>query len=173
MPQNRFIDEATHREEPREPLELGEGHRLAMTCEVYREVGHSGNDCPKTREDAAYINNGFRQQGGANQGNGWNNQSRSSFQGNSSFNSNQPSLKDLVLGQAKINENLTKKLFSNDKVLENINTKIENLASSVQNQPSFNKMIETQLAQIIAAIPTENAGRFPVQPENPPTNHAG
>jgi predicted nucleic acid-binding Zn ribbon protein len=21
---------------------------------------HSGNDCPKTREDAAYINNGFR-----------------------------------------------------------------------------------------------------------------
>jgi hypothetical protein len=53
---------------------------------------------------------------------------------------NQPSLKDLVLGQAKINENLTKKLLSNDKVLENINTKIENLASSVQNQLSFNTL---------------------------------
>jgi len=110
------------------------------------EVGHSGNDCPETREDAAYINNRFRQQGGAHQGNGWNNQSRSAFQGNSSFNSNQPSLKDLVLGQAKINEYLTKKMLSNDKVSENINTKIENLASSVQNQLSFNKMIETQLA---------------------------
>ena len=52
-------------------------------------------------------------------------------------------------------------------------TKIENLASSVQNQLSFNKMIETQLAQIAAAIPTENAGRLPGQPENSPTNHAG
>ena len=32
---------------------------LQMTCEVYGEVGHSGNDCPKTREEALYINNGF------------------------------------------------------------------------------------------------------------------
>jgi hypothetical protein len=31
-----------------------------MTCEVYGNVGHSGNDCPETREDATYINNGFR-----------------------------------------------------------------------------------------------------------------
>ncbi|XP_021309105.1 uncharacterized protein LOC110432654 [Sorghum bicolor] len=38
-----------------------------MTFKVCGEVGHSGNDCPETREDAAYINNGFRQQGGANQ----------------------------------------------------------------------------------------------------------
>ena len=43
-----------------------------MTCEVCGEVGHSGNDCPETHEDAAYINNGYRQQGGNN---GWNNQS--------------------------------------------------------------------------------------------------
>ena len=75
-----------------------------------------------------------------------NNQSRSSFQGNSSFNSNQPSLKDLVLGQAKINENFTKKMLSNDKILENVNTKLENLTSSVHNQLSFNKMLETQIA---------------------------
>ena len=32
-----------------------------MTWEVCGEVGHSGNDCPKTHEDIAYINNGFRQ----------------------------------------------------------------------------------------------------------------
>ena len=37
-----------------------------MTCEVCGNIGHSGNDCPKTREDAAYINNGYRQQGGGN-----------------------------------------------------------------------------------------------------------
>jgi len=53
-----------------------------MTCEVYGNVGHSGNDCPETREEATFINNGFRQLGN----NGWNNQSRP--QGNSNFNSN-------------------------------------------------------------------------------------
>ena len=30
-----------------------------MTCELYGEVRHSGNNYPKTHEDAAYINNGF------------------------------------------------------------------------------------------------------------------
>ena len=37
-----------------------------MTCEVCGSGVHSGNDCPETREDAAYINNnnGFRPQGG-------------------------------------------------------------------------------------------------------------
>jgi hypothetical protein len=44
-----------------------------------------------------------------------------------------PSLKDLVLGQARINKNLTKKSLNNDKMLENINSKLENLSSSVQN----------------------------------------
>jgi hypothetical protein len=34
---------------------------LHMTCKVYGNVRHSGNDCPETREDAAYIKNGFRQ----------------------------------------------------------------------------------------------------------------
>jgi hypothetical protein len=33
-----------------------------VTCEVYGEVEHSRNDCPKTREEASYINNGFQQQ---------------------------------------------------------------------------------------------------------------
>jgi hypothetical protein len=32
-----------------------------MTCEVYGEIGHSGNDCPETCEEAFYINNVFRQ----------------------------------------------------------------------------------------------------------------
>jgi hypothetical protein len=57
------------------------------------------------------------------------------FQGNSNFNSNynlnQPSLRDLVLGQAKINENLTKNISNNDKILEKINTKPEGLSATV------------------------------------------
>ena len=86
---------------------LDEGNRQQMlvpvhtmnsyfTCEVCGDSGHSGNDCPETREDAANINNndtGFRPQGGQ----GWG-QSRPPFQGvgnnyNSNFNLNQPSLR--------------------------------------------------------------------------------
>ena len=37
-----------------------------MTCEVCGNVGHSGNDYPETREEAAYINNGYHQPGGNN-----------------------------------------------------------------------------------------------------------
>jgi len=46
-------------------------------CEVCGDGGHSRNDYPETREDAAYINNSNC---------------------NSNFNSSQPSLKDLVFG---------------------------------------------------------------------------
>jgi len=72
----------------------------------------------------------------------------------------------LVLCQAKINESLTKKLSTNDKILENINSRIEGLTSDVKNQLNFNKMIETQLAKITAAIPISNDGKIPVQPKN-------
>ena len=125
-----------------------------MTCEVCGNVSHSGNNCPKTRKKAAFINNGFRQPGN----NGRNNQSRP--QGNSNYNSiynsNQPSFKGLVLSQAKINENFNKKLMYNDKMLENINTKIEGLTSYINNQMSFNKIIETQIAQLAATIPVSS-----------------
>jgi hypothetical protein len=77
---------------------------LHMTCKVCGNARHSGNDCPDTREEAFYMNNGFRPQGGQ----GWNNhnQLRPQYQGgNSNYTpnlSNQPSLKDLVLGQGKM-----------------------------------------------------------------------
>ena len=86
---------------------------------------------------------------------------------NSNYNSNSPSLKDLVLGQAKIKENLTKKLSYNDKIFENMNSKLENL-SSFKNQLSFHKMIETQIAQIAVAIPINHSGKIPWQPKNSP-----
>jgi len=104
-------------------------------------------NCPGTQEDASFINNGFRQQ---QQGNGWNNQNR--HQGNySSFNSSQPSLKDLVLGQARINENLVKKLSKKDQMFFNINTKLGGLTLSVRDQLAFNKKIELKVAQLASA----------------------
>jgi hypothetical protein len=143
-----------------------------MTCEVCGNVGHSGNDCLETREEASFINNGnnngFRNNNYGNQG--WN--SRLNFPFNNqnggnysnSFN-NQPSIKDLVFGQARINESLNKKLAANEKVLENLNSTIESFTSIMKNQLSFNKMIETQLAQLAASLPSSESGGIPGQPE--------
>ena len=49
--------------------------------------------------------------------------------------------------------------MANDKTLENLNVEIETLSSTLKNQLSFNKMIETQLAQIAASIPPLKMGR--------------
>ena len=72
-----------------------------------------------------------------------------------------------MLGQVKINENINKKLLANDKTLENLNVKLETLSSTLKNQSSFNKMIETQLAQIAAALPVAENGKKPGQPVPP------
>jgi hypothetical protein len=48
-------------------------------------------------------------------------------QGNT-YNPNQPSLKDLVFGQAKINDGFNKKIVSYDKALESVNVKIDSLS---------------------------------------------
>ena len=64
--------------------------------------------------------------------------------GNSNFfNPNQPTLKDLVYGQAKINESLQKKLAATDKSMETIHAKMDGFSTAFNNQLSFNKMLET------------------------------
>jgi hypothetical protein len=143
-----------------------------MTCEVYGNVGHSGNDCLETREEASFFNNGsnngFRNSNFNNQC--WNlrpnfpfsNQNGSNY--SDSFN-NQPSIKDLVFGQARINKNLNKNLATHEKVLENLNSTIESFTSTMKNQLSFNKMIETQLAQLAASLPSSKSSGILGQPE--------
>nr|TKV94214.1 hypothetical protein SEVIR_9G278800v2 [Setaria viridis] len=125
-----------------------------MTCEVCGNSGHSGNNCPETQEDVLYMNgnNNYHPQGGHR----WN-QQRPYQGGNNgnSFNSNQPSFRDLIFGQAKINEGFTKKLVVNKKILDSLN-----------NQLSFNKMLETQLAQLAAVVPSVEIGKIPGQPES-------
>ena len=53
-------------------------------------------------------------------------------------------------------DNLSKKLASNDKMLENINNRMDNFSTTIKNQISFNKMIEPQLNQIAAVVPATN-----------------
>jgi hypothetical protein len=57
-------------------------------------------------------------------------------------------LKDIVFGQAKINDSFNKKLAAYDKALESLNTMVDSLSSALKSQLSFNEMIETQLALI-------------------------
>jgi hypothetical protein len=59
----------------------------------------------------------------------------------------------LILQQARITENISKNLAFNDKVLENINTKIDNFSSAIKDQLSYNKKIQSQLAQLVIALP--------------------
>jgi uncharacterized coiled-coil protein SlyX len=114
-----------HDKRPQDTVKALDSH---VTCEVCGNTGHSRNDCRETREEAMYMgnnnNNGYRPQGGQ----GWN-QPRLYYQGgnnNGNF-SNQPSLKDLVIAQAKTTDALNKKLAANDKILENINVKLDGL----------------------------------------------
>jgi hypothetical protein len=62
-------------------------------------------------------------------------------------------LRDLILEQARINDNITKRLTFNDKILENINAKMDSFSSAVKEQIIFNKKIEVQLAQLASALP--------------------
>jgi hypothetical protein len=62
-------------------------------------------------------------------------------------------LRDLILEQARIKDNILKRLAFNDKVLESINAKMDSFSSAIKNQLSFNKKIELQLAQLASALP--------------------
>ena len=66
------------------------------------------------------------------------------------FNPNQPTLRDVVYGQAKINESVQKKLAATDKSMVAIHDKMDGFSTAIKNQLSFNKMLETQLAQLAA-----------------------
>ena len=46
-----------------------------------------------------------------------------------------------------------------------MNGKFETLTSTLKNQLSFNRMIETQFAQITASLPAVENGKIPGQPE--------
>jgi hypothetical protein len=82
------------------------------------------------------------------------------------FNRSEPSLRDIIKDQVRINDEVGKKIHATDKLLENINAKMDNFTTTTQNQVSINKMLETQIQQISAAIPSQSNGdssKTPVQ----------
>jgi len=75
-------------------------------------------------------------------------------------------LRELISGQAKIMEGLSRKLASNDKLLENINNTMDSFSFAIKNQHSFNKMIESQIAQLATVVSLTNKGKILGQPED-------
>jgi uncharacterized coiled-coil protein SlyX len=69
-------------------------------------------------------------------------------------------LRDLVASQSKLLDQMSKKVASNNKVLENINSRMDTFASAIKNQHTFNKMLESQLAQLAAVVPPLEKGRI-------------
>jgi hypothetical protein len=107
-------------------------------------------------------NSGYRPQ------QGWNSKTNLPFgqqQGNNFNNNFHPSLKDLVYGQKQINDNISKKFQGNDKILESLAAQLESFNSIIKNQLTFNKMIETQVAQLASSCPNHNSGKLPGQPK--------
>jgi hypothetical protein len=79
------------------------------------------------------------------------------------FNRSEPSLKDILRDQLRINSEVGRKLLATNKILESIDSKMNNFTVAVQNQLNFNKVLETWIAQLAAALPHPNGGDFPGQ----------
>jgi hypothetical protein len=58
----------------------------------------------------------------------------------------QPTLKDLVKQQIRINSEINEKLATNDKILEDINIKIDSFSYAINDQLKFIKKIEEKIA---------------------------
>ncbi|WVZ48697.1 hypothetical protein U9M48_000116 [Paspalum notatum var. saurae] len=144
-----------------------------MTCEVYGNTGHSGNSCPETQpDDANFISNSTNGFNGNRPQPGWNSRPSLPFsgQGNSSS-SQQFSKNNYSFDQKSVNHSISKKFHANDRLFESISLQMETLNSAMKNQLSFNKMLETQIAQLAATLPNANPGKLPGQPEAPPKEH--
>jgi hypothetical protein len=143
-----------------------------VTCEECGEMGHMGINCLTIPQDINFVgnsNNGFCPSQDFNAG--WNKPSlpfdnRQKGGVGQNFNRSEPSLRDIIRDQVRINDEVGKKIHATDKLLENINAKMDSFIVAMQNQLSFNKMLETHIQQISTAIPSQSNGdssKTPIQ----------
>jgi hypothetical protein len=107
-----------------------------------------GINCLTVPQDVNFVGNskkGFHHNQGCNAG--WNKPSfpfnnRQLGANGQNFNRNEPSLSDIIRDQVRINDEVSKKIHGTDKLLENINAKMDSFIVATQNQLSFNKMLE-------------------------------
>jgi hypothetical protein len=118
------------------------GINCLTVCQDANFVGHSNNGYrPNHVFNAQWNNPSFpfnnRQHGGSGQ----------------NFNRSESFLWEIVQDQLRINLEIGKKLHANDKVLEGIDNKLNNFIVAVQNQLNLNMALETQITQLVAALP--------------------
>ena len=65
----------------------------------------------------------------------------------------QPSLREIIMQQSKINLDIKARLANNDKTLEDINVKMDSFSSAINDQLEYNKKIEAKIAQLAVALP--------------------
>jgi hypothetical protein len=110
-----------------------------VTCEECGEIGHMGINYLTVSQDVNFVgnsNNDFRPNQGFNAG--WNKPSfpfdnRQQGGMGQNFSRSKPSLKDIVWDQLRINLEVGLKLLANDRILESINSKMNNFTMAVQN----------------------------------------
>jgi hypothetical protein len=71
----------------------------------------------------------------------------------------------MIVNKNKVIDNMSRKIASNDKVLETINNRMDSFTSAIKNQLSFNKMIESQISQLVASVPVAKKGKISGNPE--------
>jgi predicted HTH transcriptional regulator len=71
-------------------------------------------------------------------------------------NSKRPSLRELIEEQDKITNTPFKKLVANDKILEDINVKMDNFSEILKDQAIFNAKLESKLSKlsVVALVAT-------------------
>jgi uncharacterized coiled-coil protein SlyX len=67
----------------------------------------------------------------------------------------------MISNQNKVIENMSRKIASNDKILETINNRMDSFTFAIKNQHNFNKMIESQISQVAALVPVTKKGKIP------------
>jgi hypothetical protein len=144
-------------------------HNSRITCEECGGTGHSGNNCSKIQEDVNYINNNRNYHPQQNQERSQ--QQRPNYSGNYSGNylgnyQGNNFNQEMITNQNKVIENMSRKIDSNDKILETINNRMDSFTSAIKNQHSFNKMIESQISQLAASVPVTEKGKILGKPED-------
>jgi hypothetical protein len=60
---------------------------------------------------------------------------------------------------------MSKKIASNDKVLETINNRMDSFTFAIKSQLSFNNMMESQISQLATSVPVAEKGKILRNPE--------
>jgi hypothetical protein len=136
--------------------------KKAQDCEECREYGHVHKDCPDEAKVLDHMRKGDLLNFHYRQG-------RPQFNASSSILNSVPlriQLKNFMDEQAKINKDTITKFKAIDKVLENIDSKVTEVGSSIHQVLNMMKMLETQVGQLTGRL-SANEGKLPGQPKCP------